>query len=65
MDGPFNPNIMPIHSSVKYLNRIDKWTVFVSRQVKNGDGVRYENTRARFNSYLEALTFISVYWGNS
>lgn len=65
MGGPFNPQITPIHSSVRYRNRTDKWHVFVSRQIEVGDGRRYESSRQVFATYDAALTYISVFWGNA
>lgn len=65
MGGPFNPTITPVQSRVHYDDLTDTWHVTVSRQIEVGDGVKREISRQNFATYAEALTFISVFWGNA
>lgn len=65
MPGPFVPAIVPIVARYHYLSRVNKWHVFVSRQVEQDGGARYENTKATFETYAAAVSFVSTYWGNA
>lgn len=66
MDGPFNPDIMPVISKVHYDDILGKWHVTVSRQIKTTvHGSKREIARQTFDTYDQALTFISVFWGNA
>lgn len=65
MAGPFNPNIMPIKATYHFRNRLNKWHVTASRQLTVGDGVKYEITRQLFDDYGDALTFVSIFFGNA
>lgn len=66
MAGPFNPDIVPIISKVHYNDETGKWVVAVSRQITNGpNGVKYERAKQQFDTYDQALTYISVFWGNA
>jgi hypothetical protein len=65
VDGPFNPNIMPVRATTRYNDLIGKWSVTASRQLSlPSGGVRREVSRQTFDTYDQALTFISVFWGN-
>lgn len=65
MDGPFNPNIMPVRCTIHFNDLTAKWSVTVSRQISivHG-GARREISRQTFDDYAAALSYISVFWGN-
>lgn len=66
MIGPFDPNIMPVTSRVRYDDVNNQWKVFASRYIARApSGRRYEQLRSTFDEYSEALTAISVFFGNS
>jgi hypothetical protein len=67
MLGPFQPDIMPVVSKVHYDDVKEVWVVKVSRQIKNGDGVKRETARQSFvkDDYAGVLTYISRFWGNA
>lgn len=65
MAGPFVPGITPIVARIHYLSRTNLWHVTVSRQLEQDGGARYEITRARFETYADAVSFVSTFWGNS
>lgn len=66
MDGPFNPDIMPVKAQYHYNDVTGKWTVKASRQIKiNGTGARREYLRETFDSYEVALSAVSIFFGNA
>lgn len=66
MIGPFNPNIMPIRAIYHYDDVALQWKVTASRWItKAPSGIKREIVRQTFDEYTQALTFVSIFFGNS
>lgn len=66
MDGPFQPNIMPVKATIRYNDTTEKWHVTASRQITVGfGGARREITRQSFDDYGAAVSYFNTFWGNA